>query len=418
MRISNYTIKSHLIDNVQSHTQKMDQKHQQMTTGKRNLRVSDSPIEAINSLYSRVRLNQVEQYQKNLLDSKDLINLSHDKIMHTTEMLHRIRELALQSSNGTYNKNDRKHMAFEVEELLRALIQTSNTTYDDEYLYAGAHHKTKPFLITETQDPNIGRSLVESVDYVGSVHHTPRDIALGESVRVHVPGNEVFWGEMHTLVSLTDAQNYVLASDQMIQIDGKQVQLTAGDNLDAVVNTINREVSTIRAFKQRLENGNLVLGLESTYPHRMTLEDMKGGTVLQDLGLLRQGDEARVPGRNVAPNVLENGGSVFDAIIGFRDDLINNNTSEIPGRHVKAITASLHSLLESQSKISSLQERLIALTESYRLETVNLTERLSHNEDMDMAEASIQLKQIQNVHRISLMTASKYITPTLMDYLN
>ena len=45
------------------------------------------------------------------------------------------------------------------------------------------------------------------------------------------------------------------------------------------------------------------------------------------------------------------------------------------------------------------------------------TEKLSQNEDMDMATASINFNQLANVHRVALMTASKMVQPTLMDYI-
>ena len=417
MRISNFSVKKNLIDNVQKNYSKMEKKQIQMATGRKNLRVSDSPIETINSIYNRTRLNHIKQYEKNILDSKDYINLSHDKMLHGVDVMQRIRELAVQGSNGIYSPSDREKMGIEVEELLREMIHASNTKFDDSYLYSGTSDQTKPFVFTERTVTKVGLSVVDKVEYLGDYRQSIREIGKEERVSVGLPGNEVFWAEQHVIVGLSDAQNYIAERDQTIRIDGKEVSISQGDNLDTIIASINRNVSSVTAFKRPLENGNVVFSIESNYPHQIALEDIYGGNVLQNLGIIREGENSQFPGRNINPNTIESTGSIFDAIIQLRDSLIYNRPQEISGKNLNSISEGLNNLLRNQSKISALQERLNSLEKSYGLEKVQVTERLSKNEDMDIAEASMQLNQLQNVHRISLMTASKYIQPTLMDYL-
>ena len=417
IRVSNLGIKNNVIGNIKNNYQRMNKVQEQMSTGKKINRPSDHPIHAINSIYQRVRINQIDQYQKNIDDSKSHVDFSHDTISHAVNVMQRVRELTVQSANGTYNAKDREAMAYEIEELLKELIASANAKYKDHYLFSGSESEKMAFRMFETTREGLPRPVVDQVIYQGNNRVLKRAIDLEESVEVGVAGSNVFWAEPHIIVSRQDSRSYIAAQNQVVRIDGQSVQITQGDDLDTVIEKINREVSTVRAFKQRLPDGRVVFGIESNDPHLLMLEDIEGGTVLQDLAILRSGGDSAYPPNNIHPDTIQSGGSIFDAVIRFRNSLLTDDLENIGTRDLGSIDRGLHNLLKEQARISSSQTRMNLVEKKLARDKELSLIALSKNEDMDMAEAAVQYNQLANVHRVSLMSATKLIQPTLMDYM-
>ncbi|MBL8993561.1 MAG: flagellar biosynthesis protein FlgL, partial [Spirochaetia bacterium] len=168
---------------------------------------------------------------------------------------------------------------------------------------------------------------------------------------------------------------------------------------------------------RELPDGRLVFAIESSYPHRIQMEDIKGGTVMQDLGVIREGKEGQFVGNNIHPNTLESGGSIFDIVIRFRNSLLKNQQEDIGSRDLRDLSAGIDNMLLNQARLSANANRLEMTEKKLARDQELTTERLSKNEDIDVAQASIRYSEMENIHRISLMTASKLIQPTLLDYL-
>ena len=417
MRIANLDTVNRMIDTVQYNSRNEAAAQKEMSTGKRVDRPSDDPGAAINSVYQRTQLARTEQYRKNVGEARDTVNIGHDALGDVTQVLQRVRELAVQGANGTYTQEDRQAMAFEVEELLKHTLQVANTKQEDRYFFAGETWKNQPFDAKTADTRGLGRPLIEKVRYTGSGGEQKMEIGEGDTVSVALAGNRAFQAGKHTVVSLTDAGSFALAKDSKISVDGVAVALKAGDTLDSVIDRINRAVPSARAFRRELPGGESVLELESSDAHRLMLEDLEGGSTLADLGVLRSGKEGHVLGDNIHPNTLESGGSVFDVMIRFRNALLDNDVEGIGSRDLAGLGEALGAATSSQARLSAVATRLGEADRSLARSSELATERLSKNEDVDMAEAAIRYNQLEMVHRISLQTAAKLVQPTLMDHL-
>lgn len=417
MRISNIGVKDQFLSQIQYNTERMSAAQKQLTSGQRVELPSQDPIAAINSIYNRTQLHQTTQYLKNASESREAIQFGHDKVGDVTAVLQRIRELAVQGANGTFNKDDREYMAIEVEQLLKEVIQNANANQGDRYLFAGSEEKTKPFREFTSSQNGLNRPLIDRIEYQGNDREHEVEVDRGDKVAVGLTGNNVFWGNQHVVVSLKDSKDYVANADQTIRIDGQEVKITSGDNLDTVIQKISEAVPSVNAFKRELPDGRLVFAIESSYPHRIQMEDIKGGTVMQDLGVIREGKEGQFVGNNIHPNTLESGGSIFDIIIRFRNSLLKNQQEDIGGRDLRDLSSGIDNMLLNQARLSANANRLEMTEKKLARDQELTTERLSKNEDVDVAQASIKYSEMENIHRISLMTASKLVQPTLLDYL-
>ena len=417
MRVSNLGIKNSYVYQLQQNASNLLKTEMQMATGQRYERTSNNPIAAINSVYHKTKLNQLNQYQKNLTDSKGYIESSHSYISHGVDMVQRIREIAVQAANGIHSKEEREIMSSEVEELLKEIINTANAKHKDEYLFAGSKVSIKPFLSFETTKSGLPKPLIERVEYLGDGREIIRRIGEKENIEIGLNGNNLFWGQNNVIVSLKDSQSYLVSRDQVIRIDGQEVPIEEGDDLAIIIDKINRKVPSVTASKRELPNGNVVFSIESNYPHQLLIEDIEGGNVMSDLGVTLEGTEGQNPPNNIHPNTMSKNGTVFDIIIGFRDSLLDNNSEDIGGKHLGLIDGALNNILRHQARVSSVQSRMKRVEKNLAIDETNTLSQLSKTQDMDIAEASLNFNQLANIHRISLMTASKIIRPTLMDYL-
>jgi len=417
MRVSNLSIKQNFIGNIRKNYNELSRVETQLVTGQRINRPSIDPAAAINSVYHRTRVRQIEQYQSNIGTAGSLTNFSHDKISSSTEVMQRIRSLAVQSANGIYGKDERTAMAMEIEELLKEMVQTGNSMYKDTFLFAGSNTREKPFRVFEETREGLGKPLIQQVEYTGNGLDRTIEIDKNDQVDLAIAGNKVFWADTHTVVALKDATGYTAGSSQKIRIDGQTAEIDTGDNIDAVVQKINDAIPSVNAFRREMADGRIVFGIESNYPHRIMMEDIEGGSVLQDIGVLSENPAAGKPGRNLHPNTIQSGSSVFDVIIRFRDSLLENRTEKIGSRDLASIDKALGVMLSSQARISSVKSRIDLTEKKLARESELVTERMSANEDVDIAQATINFNQLQNVHRVSLMTQAKLTQNTLMDYI-
>lgn len=417
MRVSNYAIKNNLLSQIQTNYTKSEKAQNQLNSGKKMQAPSDSPIDSINAIYGRIRDNQIKQYTQNSDNLKGALEIAHTSLESSNQMVHRIRELAVQAANGTYSEADRKNMATEVEQILRQLIAETNAKYKDSYLFSGSNGDLKPFEVAYEKDPNSNMDFVRSVRLQTTKDVKEVNIDQGNVLNVDLSANSLFWSHSNVVISRQDSSNYISDRDQTLSINGRELTVSQGDDLNAVIAQINNTVPGVRAEIQAMPDGTNVFALRSTSPEKIEMLDLKGGSVLQDLGMILGGLQGQDPSNNLHPNTISVNGSSFEAIISFRDALLRNDLDKIGSLHLGAIDEIQDHLLSSQSKISAMVYRLDENQKRLDTEKVSNTNLLSKAEDVDTVEASINFNQLMNIHRISLMTGAKINQTTLMDYL-
>ena len=249
------------------------------------------------------------------------------------------------------------------------------------------------------------------VEYRGNTGDIIREVANGEYIDVNIPGNQVFWATNQILTSNKDASEYVSETNQVIRIDGKDINISAGDNIDLIIDKINNAGLTVRASKGGRNN----LILESTTPHQIWLEDAGSGRVLKDLGFINT--EFPNPPNNIDPTVIVGGMSVFEMMIQLRDDLVRGDQELVGGRDLGLIDMGLENILRHVAEIGAKQNRIEQVAKRSEFEKTNVLEMLSKTEGIDIAEEITNFKWLESVHQYALAIGARTIRTTLMDFL-
>ena len=180
MRITNSSMVENLINNIQHSTEAMDRLQNQLSTNKRVTKPSDDPTAAWRGVRLREDDASNKQYLRNMDDATAWMNTADTALDGVQSTLAKIRELAVQASNDTYNAKDRAEVSGQVSELrdhLMALLNSTNHT--GQYVFSGM----------KTLTPAFSKDFAGNVLYDGENSNIFRNIGPGTSVAVNVLGS-------------------------------------------------------------------------------------------------------------------------------------------------------------------------------------------------------------------------------------
>jgi flagellar hook-associated protein 3 FlgL len=390
--------------------QKMVEKQNTAATGVKHRVPRQGPVEVSQSIaYKRV-IHELGQYERNIENGRSRIDVAETALGSATELLQRVRELGVQGANGVYSAEDRAAMAGEIDQLLRELVAVANTTYKGRAVFAGNDTLENPFRIEESFSPEAGKQVIQAVRYYGDMGLQNREIARGDVLAVNVPGNQAFWAESSTLFSSVDAAGYVLPVDSRVRINGQVVKFKAGDNVEMIVNRINNAPVPVRASVNRM-NGGIIL--ETSSARDIWIQDIQGGTLMQDLGVISGAN----PPRNLDPTARFFGGTVFDMVIRLRDSLYADDSRDVGSLGIGGVDQALDNIIKNRSDLGARASRMDLVLGRVREQRANMQDILSKNEDVDLAETITELRVLEAAHRAALGVTARIIQPTLLDFL-
>ena len=164
---------------------------------------------------------------KNSNDSMSLAQTAEGAMEEVTNMLQRIRELAVQSANGTMNSSDRSSLDAEVQALKAEIDRVANTTqFNSQNLLDGSYKAT--FQIGDKAGQTVGLK-------IGSVQ--TKDLGMGASAA----GGESLVGARYSSPAAE-----IAAGD--IKINGQDVgKIAASADMEKALEAINNNVDNVEA---------------------------------------------------------------------------------------------------------------------------------------------------------------------------
>jgi flagellar hook-associated protein 3 FlgL len=377
-----------------------------------NLR--DDPMAASRSVRYQSEILRTDRYISNAGSVRDTYAVAEGYLRSAMDVLQRIRELAVEGANGTNDRSQMGYIGQEVDQLLGELLTIGNAQdQNGNYLFAGLRSQTRPFRTAEGRVPGGASDVVVSVDYLGNGASNTVEISEDRDVEANFPGNFAFWAENQQIYSTVDASRYQVQTDSRISIDGTVIALSTGDTVSAVIARINDSGAPVRARLDPVDNS---LVLETTRSHQIQAEDLDGGTVLSDLGILARGTSARTP-QNIAPSARVFGGSLFDMVIQLRDALFEGSTDKVGSSGLRGIDSAISNLSGTLADLGAKDNRVE--TAGKRLEWVKpqLVSADSEARDLDLSQAVTELKMLEYGHEAALAAAARVLPQTLLDFL-
>jgi len=419
-RISNNLLSNNFLFNINRHENQMSDIQKKIGSQREILLPSDDPVATTEYMSQRSRLSDIERYRRGIDLSKGRIDTTEAKLRDINELLKRAKELSVQAANGVYTAEDRQKIGVEIDQILEEVVQIANTKYKGESLFGGTITDEEAFKVSTSKiiDPTTGNVIygkesISKVEYQGDIYSKYFEVGRGEYIASNIPGSNAFWASNQVITSNTPGTGYIATKDQTIRIDGVEIQIKQGDNINSIVQKINSANLNVRAEVDNTTGQNLLI-LRTTVPHQMYLEDLGGGTVLQDLGVLSS--SVSKPPYNYAPSASVYGETVFDVLIGLRNSLYKNDIEGI-NRSIGSIDQSISSVLDNLAYAGSIQRRIEDTQNRLSAQEMYAKDIINRINGLDMAKAVTDLKNIETEYNAALQIGARIIPKTLLDYL-
>ncbi|MFN4245468.1 MAG: flagellar hook-associated protein 3 [Brevinematia bacterium] len=372
----------------------------------------DDPVGTTMSMQFQSRLKEIETFIRNIEEGEAKLNLMDSNLQSATDILQRIRELTVQAANGVYTKDDTKKMAIEVDQLIRELVNIANSYYKQSSLYGG--YKTDlPFRVEYGLSEELDYEVVKKVAYMGDDGVVFRQVDTWDFVPINLSGNRLFASENMIIRSSVPGTGFVADRDMIFKVDGVEVKVSKGDNLETIVDKINNLKIPVRAYIDN-STGNNFLVLESTIPHNISIEDVGDGDTMERLGIIRKGVSAPL---NYDPEAKVYVMSLFDVLIKIRDDMLSGKQQNLGGEDLYLIDNGLDNFLRYRAEIGARVERLKTVNLRLNTDIVYFKDILAKTQATDIPQTVTELKLLELTHQAGLQVGAKLMGLSLLNFL-
>lgn len=234
--IINHNISALRTNNVlKSVNKELDKTMEKLSTGLRINRAGDDALGFAMSEKMRTQIRGLAQAERNVMDGVSFIQVTEGTLEQVNNILQRLRELSIQTSNGIYSNEDRKLVQLEVDQLIEEVDRIGKSAeFNHIKPLSGDHSKqsNKPIQL------QVGPNQNEKLDiFIDSMNATGLQLVAN--------------GKKQVLSSPASA-------NAMIGI------------LDTAITKVNQQRADLGAYYNRLEITSQ--GLQSSYVNMVAAE--------------------------------------------------------------------------------------------------------------------------------------------------
>jgi flagellar hook-associated protein 3 len=444
---------------------------EQISTGMRVVRASDDPGSAVKIMDLRRKSASLDTYLTNIGQTSRTLENSLNSMQHVSTSLTRVRVLLTQASSGTYSDANRASMAEEVDSLLEQALSLANTYDLGQYSFSGQNVSAKPYVAQR-----VG-GLITDVQYAGSLEQMRVPVAPGTNIASQLVGDDIFQvtkppvflgstgaaagtslstvrGDLWLTVGDGGTTSYATASglaagssatgDTIVGVhtitvdaagstvrldDGPAVAFTvANDDLEltnAAGQSVHADMSGwVGADGQWQVSRSVTLSLDdgattttvTDFSQQAAVTDARTGGVLMvnPSGINATGlDAVTVPGS----------GDIFGTLIHIRDLLSNtqgldsSRQQELLRQAGTDLTTVTDNLTQKLAAVGSRIQALDSMTQMLETNRNSAGDQANMLQDADIVNVATQLARSQNLYEMTLASAAKLLSLSLLDFI-
>ena len=183
MRISTNEFYQRAIDQLTNKQSSVADLQARLASGKKVLNASDAPDRAALILRLKSAMTQQTNFERNLNAIEDRMTAEESVISSASNLMQRVRELAVQGASDTLGADGRAIIAQEVGNLRDELFNLANQKdASGNYVFAGSKTSTQPFV-----DGGTGQII-----YAGDSDRITVNVSEFRQLTINKPGDEVF----------------------------------------------------------------------------------------------------------------------------------------------------------------------------------------------------------------------------------
>lgn len=188
MRVSGSMISNQIIENLNIDLARLQDIHNQVSTGKRINLPSDDPLGSQRVVNLNEALAGIAQYQRNADYVTNWVTASESNLNSVTDLLNRANTLAIRGANdATLTQAELDNIADDVNGVLEQVVNAANANSEGKYIFGGYQTLSTPFQVTRNASGDI-----TAVTYAGDTGVDQVELDSGLVVNKNVPGNQIF----------------------------------------------------------------------------------------------------------------------------------------------------------------------------------------------------------------------------------
>ena len=276
--------------NLQASMSRMAKLQEQVSSSSAITRPSDDPAATAAAFKVRAEISANSQYTSNINDAEGWLSVTDSALSNTTDILGRVKDLAISAANGSLSPDNRKAIAAELSGLKTDLLREANTTYLGRTVFAG------------TSDAGAAFTAVNgSYTYTGDGTPTSRRLDSGTLMQVDTNGGAVFGTGANSVFQLVEDLAAGLESGKDISGFLAKIDAAAGTVLVEHTNLGVRHSATLKAKDALLDQS---VSLEA---RRSGIEDLDTAKVILDMKLQEVAYQAAlsVTARALQPTLMD-----------------------------------------------------------------------------------------------------------------
>ena len=363
---------------------------QQLSSGLRVNTAADDPSGLAIAVNLQNQATGFDTANLNVQDATNAANVADGALQTVTDILQRIRSLAIEAANTITSSTDRTALQDEVTQLLQEVNQiSSNTNFNGQALLDGSHAGFQPATNAD--------AVITSNAQIGAFNATSQSSALITSVSISATNTNIVDGTIQLQVAQLNATQqgivvsfYTTSTQQYSQPTGYIFTLNAAGSttsfaIDGVTVYFNSLASTVDVGETAFVKVTQYVSVNSN-PNGPAFQFQAGaneGATIQ-VGLVSVSSSAlRISNINVATTQLVNGNpSTAGAVLGAQDAI---------GQIDQAITQ----VNGARAALGAVISRLQNAANNNNIASVNLTASESAIRDLNVGSATAEYNKTQ-----------------------
>ena len=375
MKISNSYLFDQATRNIQTAQSDVSKSREQIASGKSLVRPSDdtSKLRSIEILKSQQ--HKVESYKNSMNSLTDRFQLEESVLQSASDILIRLKDLAIQAANDSMSSSDRDIISTEVNSLKDELLSIANTRdVEGNFIFSGSKTGSQPFKVNGTTG---------EVSYEGDNRRLFTSVSDSRMLQSNTDGTQVFLPVSRTTTEFTmsgvesaGAYNFRIG-DSVLEFNVEEplsdAKIKASIEESLLSSSIDGKVSVVVA------NGKAAVQLTLTGQAGIALSGIE---VTQD-----DADSTPLNVSVSSTNVV--GVDFFKMVSDFSTALSGNTRSNID-RAISELSSAQEKIAGSLGEIGSKLNTLERQKDINADLGLRVDQMLSSEEDLDYAKAVTQ----------------------------
>ena len=432
MRVTEVTKRDHVVDNMQKSSGKLQDIQIQMASGRRLNKTSDDPIGAARSQDIVTTISSQKQLLQNIDDNIAWLQRSELEIGHINEVLGQIRTLAISQAGSDSNEESRQMVAREFSIARKILFDSGNAREGKLYLFSGIK-SLSPALkkngIFQPAKVEVGGVVQKDIRELLDVKQFRSQFEgfSSNNYRIRVTKGGV-WGQAR--VKISDDGGRTWSKEQTLRPlthvfnpDGKlndQVLLKFSDEEGRLGNVLPKQFdfNSEKSAEFDLDALGIIFPEGIEFVYQPNPEVTYNGSIHKKEALISNG--LSIPVNVTAQELLfgegEESVDTFSLLVAMERALLENDGIAIAER-LGELDLAQNQVLKQQADVGNIVRELYSTKSQLGNQQFEKERQLSDIQDLDIAEATVDLKVAEANNKLSLNTGARLIQPSLSDFL-